>query len=339
VSAPEPGAPWYVYMVRCRDDSLYTGVSNAPERRAAEHAAGRGARYTRARAPVALVYVEPAASHGEALRRERAIKRLDRRAKERLVAAPPRPDEGTGSAPAPAGHGAAGVLYLCPTPVGNLEDITRRAERVLAEADLVLAEDTRRTGLLLAHLGLRKPMLSYHDANERARLPRAIEALEQGSRVALVSDAGSPLLSDPGYPLVREAIARGIRVEALPGPSALVPALTASGLPPHPFRFVGFLPRTRPRRLRLFASLRDDDATIVAYEAPHRVRAALEDALEALGPRPACAAREISKVHETFHRGTLAQLLDDLPETPVGEIVLVIGGHGVSMRGAEREPN
>lgn len=320
---------WYVYMIRCADGSLYTGISTEPERRLAEHSAGRGARYTRGRGPLSLVYVQAVSDHGGALRREREIKRMDRRTKEGLVTSrrSHRPAAaGEAAGPLPEGEALPGLLFLVPTPVGNLEDITRRAERVLSEADLVLAEDTRHTGRLLQHLGLKKPMLSYHDQNERLRLGRVLEALAAGQRVAVVSDAGSPVLSDPGYPLVREAIARGVRVEALPGPTALIPALTASGLPPHPFRFVGFLPRTEPKRQRLFEEIRGDAATVVAYESPHRIRAALADALRVLGPRSACVAREISKLHETYHRGTLATLLDELPDEPVGEIVLLIAG-------------
>lgn len=317
-------------MIRCADGSLYTGISTEPERRLAEHSAGRGARYTRGRGPLTLVYVEAASDHGQALRREREIKRMDRRTKEGLVARrrmhSPTAGRDPAPAPIPEGETLPGLLFLVPTPVGNLEVITRRAERVLAEADLVLAEDTRHTGRLLQHLGIKKPMLSYHDQNERLRLGRVLEALAAGQRVAVVSDAGSPVLSDPGYPLVREAIARGVRVEALPGPTALVPALTASGLAPHPFRFVGFLPRTEPKRQRLFEEIRGDAATLVAYESPHRIRAALTDALRVLGPRQAVVAREISKLHETYHRGTLETLLEDLPKEPVGEIVLLIAG-------------
>jgi 16S rRNA (cytidine1402-2'-O)-methyltransferase len=316
---------WYVYVLRCADATLYTGITNRPAVRLERHVSGRGARYTRGRGPVELVYMETAADRSSALRRERAIKALDRGAKEALVRSGPKREP----VPAPAvarPPGAAGVLYLCPTPVGNLEDITRRAERVLAEADLVLAEDTRHSGRLLQHLGLKKPLLSYHDQNEHSRLERVLTELECGRRVVLVSDAGSPVLSDPGYPLVRAAVERGLRVEALPGPTALVPALTASGLPPHPFRFVGFLPRTRPRRLRLFADLAADEATLVAYESPHRIADALADVTAAMGTRHVCVAREISKLHETYYRGTAEEVRENLPAQVVGEIVLVVAG-------------
>ncbi len=318
---------WYVYMLRCADGSLYTGVTNRPGDRLARHRAGRAARYTRGRGPLELVYLESVGGHGDALRRERAIKAMDRGAKERLV-------RSAGAAPGPSPEAlpgevaGEGVLYLCPTPVGNLDDITRRAERVLATADLVLAEDTRHTGRLLQHIGVKKPLLSYHDQNERARIGRVLGELEAGRHVVLVSDAGSPLLSDPGYPLVRAAIDRGFRVEALPGPTALIPALTASGLPPHPFRFLGFLPRTRARRLRLFQSLAHDDATLVAYESPHRIRDALQDVCDALGPRSVCVAREISKLHESYYRGVASEVRENLPDPVVGEVVLVIAGSG-----------
>ena len=330
-ASEEPAAStggWHVYILRCADSTLYTGITNRPDARLARHASGRGARYTRGRGPVELVYLEAATDRRAALRRERAIKALDRAAKEALVragtVAAGGDQEGlTDLADSPSD---GGVLYLCPTPVGNLEDITRRAERTLAEADLVLAEDTRRTGRLLQHLGLHRPLLSYHDKNEHARLERVLAELRAGRRVALVSDAGSPVVSDPGYPLVRAAVAAGIRVEALPGPTAFVPALTASGLPPHPFRFVGFLPRTRPRRVRLFADLRTDDATLVAYESPNRLRAALDDLIEAVGDRKICVAREISKLHETYYRGHATEVRDRLPAEVVGEIVLVVAG-------------
>lgn len=221
-----------------------------------------------------------------------------------------------------------GVLYLCPTPIGNLDDITLRAVRVLSEVDVILAEDTRRTGLLLRHLDLKKPLLSYHDHNEHVRTPGLIRELTEGRRMALVSDAGSPVLSDPGFLIVREAIEAGIRIEALPGATALVPALTASGLRPHPFLYLGFLPRTQIRRQRLFSSVASLEATLVAYEAPHRIRETLEDALQVLGPRDACLAREISKLHETYHRGPIDRLLEELPDSPVGEMVLVMAGFG-----------
>ncbi len=230
--------------------------------------------------------------------------------------------------PEVAGTRDQGVLFLCPTPIGNLEDITLRVIRVLKEADVVLAEDTRRTGLLLQHLGLKKPLVSYHDHSEHARMPGLVQELLEGRRMALVSDAGSPVLSDPGFLLVRGAISAGVRVEALPGPTALVAALTASGLRPHPFLYLGFLPRTRVKRQRLFASIAQIEATLVAYEAPHRIRESLADALQVLGPREACLAREISKVHETYHRGSIARLLEELPGAPVGEIVLLMAGFG-----------
>jgi 16S rRNA (cytidine1402-2'-O)-methyltransferase len=220
----------------------------------------------------------------------------------------------------------APCLYLCPTPVGNLEDITLRAQRVLAEAELVYAEDTRRTAQLLNHLGIRARLRSLHVGNEDRRAEEAVNLWAQGWRVALVSDAGSPLLSDPGFPLVRAAIREGVAIVPLPGATAVIPALTASGLPVVPFRFIGFLPRTRLRRRRLLEGLAGDSATLVAYEAPHRLAASLTDLLAVLGPRQACVAREISKLHEHFRRDNLAVLAAEDWSDVRGEIVLVIAG-------------
>jgi 16S rRNA (cytidine1402-2'-O)-methyltransferase len=224
----------------------------------------------------------------------------------------------------------AGALLVVSTPIGNLEDLSARARRALAEADLVACEDTRRTGLLLLRLGIRRPLLSLHEHNERQRLPRLLSALEQGSRVALVSDAGTPLLSDPGYLLVREAAARGIPVEAVPGPSSLLAALVVAGLPVIPFTFAGFPPHKAGRRRSFFAALAPVEHTLVFFESPHRIVATLEAAIEALGDRPAALCRELTKLHEEVLRGTLSSLRQDLATrgTIKGEIVLVVGQAG-----------
>jgi 16S rRNA (cytidine1402-2'-O)-methyltransferase len=201
-----------------------------------------------------------------------------------------------------------GTLYLVATPIGNLEDITLRALRVLREADLVACEDTRQTHKLLDHYGIRKPTLSYHEHNETLRAAELIERLESGSSVALVSDAGTPLVSDPGYRLVTRAIERGIRVEPVPGPSAVIAALAASGLPTDAFRFGGFLPPRSSQRRKALAALKDETATLVFFEAPHRIRETLADIEAVLGPRPLVVARELTKIHEQFLRGTAAEL-------------------------------
>jgi 16S rRNA (cytidine1402-2'-O)-methyltransferase len=221
----------------------------------------------------------------------------------------------------------AGSLYLVATPIGNLEDITLRALRVLREVDLIACEDTRQTRKLLEHYGIHKPTLSYHEHNEAERSLELLEKLRQGVSVALVSDAGTPLVSDPGYRLVTKAIEGGIAVEPLPGASAILAALTVSGLPTDTFRFGGFLPaRAGPRRKAL-ARLKDEPATLVFYEAPHRVLETLEDIGAVLGPRPVVLAREMTKLHQEFLRGTAASLRESLGRRPPlrGEITLLIG--------------
>lgn len=222
----------------------------------------------------------------------------------------------------------SGTLYVVAVPIGNPGDLSPRARETLASAAVVAAEDTRHFATLARHHGIGTSAVSYHDHNEEARARELIGRLEAGDDVALVSDAGTPLISDPGYRLVRAAIEAGITISAVPGPSAVTTALAASGLPPHPFRFVGFLPRTSSARLTLLASVAADDATLVAFEAPRRLAAALRDALEVLGDRPACLARNLTKPHERYQRGTLAELIGELEgEDEVrGECTLVIGG-------------
>lgn len=233
---------------------------------------------------------------------------------------------------APKNHPSAdpGTLYLCATPIGNLGDITLRALEVLRGADVVLAEDTRRTGTLLKEHGIRAPLMSFHDHNEAERVPQVIGLLEQGRRVVLVSDAGSPLLADPGFRLVREVVARGLPVTALPGASALLPALALSALPPHPFLFLGFLPRKAGQRRRLLAEAAALPWTVVCYEAPHRLLEALDDLAEVAGrDRPVAVARELTKRFEEVVRGTVSEVADRFrTQPPRGELVLVFGGAG-----------
>ncbi len=220
-----------------------------------------------------------------------------------------------------------GRLLLVATPIGNLGDLSPRAREAFAAAALVACEDTRVTGRLLHHLGLRKPLVSLHEHNERQRLPRLLSALEAGQTVALASDAGTPLLSDPGFLLVREAAARGIAIESIPGPSAILAALAVSGLPPYPFTFAGFPPPKSGKRRSFYRSLAALPHTIVVFESPHRLLASLDDALAELGERPAAIARELTKLHEEVLRGPLSQLLAELRERPSlkGEFVLVVG--------------
>ncbi len=218
-----------------------------------------------------------------------------------------------------------GTLYLVATPIGNLEDITLRALRVLKEVDLIACEDTRHTRKLLAAYQIAKPMISYHEHNERERATELMARLVSGAKIALVSDAGTPLVSDPGFRLVKEAIASGIAVVPLPGPSAFVTALVASGLATAEFIFLGFLPaRSLARRARL-SELISYDVTLVLYESPHRVRESLKDALAILGDRKAVVAREMTKMHEQFLRGKISEIVASLDEMSVrGEIVVVI---------------
>jgi 16S rRNA (cytidine1402-2'-O)-methyltransferase len=217
-----------------------------------------------------------------------------------------------------------GTLYLVATPIGNLEDITLRALRVLKEVDLIACEDTRHTRKLLAHYQITRPTVSYHEHNERERAAQLVEKIDTGAKVALVSDAGTPLVSDPGFEIVRLCAERGIPVVPIPGPSALVAAVAASGLPTNEFTFAGFLPARRAaRRARLaeFAGLR---STLVCYEAPHRIKETLADARETLGDRACVIARELTKLHEEFIRGSLSDI--ELSEgARRGEMVLLIG--------------
>lgn len=222
----------------------------------------------------------------------------------------------------------SGKLYIVPTPVGNLEDITFRAIKVLKEVDLVLAEDTRTSGVLMKHFDIHTPMLSHHKFNEHAAVGSVIDRLEGGQNIALVSDAGTPGISDPGFMLSRECRCHDIEVECLPGPTAFVPALVASGLPCDRFVFEGFLPLKKGRATRLNI-LAADERTCVIYESPKRLPRTLRQLCEFFGnDRPAAVCREISKLHETIHRGTLAELSEYFDvNNPKGEIVVVIAGN------------
>ena len=221
----------------------------------------------------------------------------------------------------------AGVLYIVATPIGNLEDISLRALRILKEVDLIAAEDTRHTRILLNHYNIRTPLTSCHEHNENAQVPKLIERLRSGENLALVSDAGTPAISDPGYRLVVEAIRAGIRVVPVPGPSAVASVLSASGLPTDRFVFEGFLPsKNRERGTRLQA-LREESRTLVFYEAPHRLKESLIEMRRILGDRQIVIAREVSKIHEEFLRGTIGALVSQLAEREVkGELTIVVQG-------------
>lgn len=222
----------------------------------------------------------------------------------------------------------SGTLYIVAVPIGNPDDLTLRALWALRSVAVVAAEDTRHFATLARHHGIEARSVSYHDHNEESRTRELIGRLRAGEDVALVSDAGTPLISDPGYRLVRAAIEEGLAITSLPGPSAITTALAASGLPPHPFRFVGFLPRTAAARRSALEEWRTDVATLIAFEAPRRLTDTLRDALAVLGDRPACLARNLTKPHERYQRGPLSVLLAELEtEGDVrGESTLLIGG-------------
>jgi len=232
-------------------------------------------------------------------------------------------------------NASAGCLYVVSTPIGNLEDISLRALRILKEADLIACEDTRQTMKLLAHFDVHKRLVSYHEHNEITRAPEIIIELEQGAKVALVSDAGTPAISDPGHRLVSLCLRHGIPVVPIPGASALLAALAASGMPIEEFVFVGFLPSRPTERRKSLRALATEPRTLALYEAPHRLLDTLEDALEILGNRPAVVAREVTKIYEEFLRGHLEDLVAAVrKKAPRGEITLLIGppdGHATHM--------
>lgn len=218
-------------------------------------------------------------------------------------------------------------LFLVPTPIGNLKDITLRALEVLKSVDVILAEDTRTSGILLKHLEISKPLQSYHIFNEHKAVQKLVERMKKGEVFALVSDAGTPAISDPGFLLVREVLAAGLDVQCLPGPTAFVPALVNSGLPNDRFIFEGFLPHKKGRKTRI-DSLIEETRTMIFYESTHRLMKTLEQLAEAFGgDRQACVSRELTKLHEENVRGSFAELIEYYQTHPIkGEIVLVVAG-------------
>jgi 16S rRNA (cytidine1402-2'-O)-methyltransferase len=223
-------------------------------------------------------------------------------------------------------NGTYGRFFLVGTPIGNLEDITLRAVRTLKEVDLIACEDTRRTQKLLNHYQIRTRTISYHKHNEMTRAPELVIEMEEGRNIALVTDAGMPVVSDPGYRLVHLALRHNIPVIPVPGASAFVAALAASGMPVEKFRFLGFLPSKKGARRKALQELESATKTLVFYEAPHRLVEMLKDVWEVLGDREVVVAREVTKVHEEFLRGTVSALLDRLKKRPVkGEITVLVG--------------
>jgi 16S rRNA (cytidine1402-2'-O)-methyltransferase len=223
------------------------------------------------------------------------------------------------------------MLILVSTPIGNLGDISQRALAALESADVVVSEDTRKTGFLLTHFGIKKPQISFREDNEDRALPKVLEFLELGKTVALVTDAGTPSISDPGFILVRSVIQKGIELTAIPGPTALIMALVLSGLPVHSFTFRGFPPRKGGPRRRWLEIDKDSPHTLIFYESPYRLVSFLEDALLTFGDRPAVIANDLTKKFETILRGTLSDLIERTRQTNLkGEYSVVIGGVGVA---------
>lgn len=220
-----------------------------------------------------------------------------------------------------------GTLYLVGTPIGNLEDITYRAVRILSEVDLIAAEDTRHSIKLLNHLNISKPMISYHDNNRISRAKELIDKLKEGINIALISDAGMPSISDPGEELVAEAVSNGITVTAVPGPSASLTALILSGLPAGRFAFEGFLPQKHSDRIKFLETIKYEERTIIFYEGPHRVKNMLEDVLKVLGERRISVLRELTKLHEEAIRGSISEAIAHFEANePRGEFVIVVEG-------------
>ncbi len=217
-------------------------------------------------------------------------------------------------------------LYLIATPIGNLEDITLRALRILKEVDLIAAEDTRHSGILLKHFEISKPLTSYHSHSNDRKVQQIVAELQAGKNVALISDAGTPGISDPAWTLVQAALSAGIEIIPVPGPAAFLTALMGSGLPMNQFVYLGFVPAKKGRQT-LFESIKNEDRTVALYESPHRIQKTLELMLGVLGPdRPIVLARELTKLHETFFRGTLQELLDSKEANKLrGELVLLVG--------------
>lgn len=227
-----------------------------------------------------------------------------------------------------------GILYIVATPIGNLDDITLRAIKTLKEADIIAAEDTRHTLKLLNHLGISKPLISYYKQNEKVKTDILIEKLIMGKNIALVSDAGTPVISDPGEEVVKVAIKNNIKVVPIPGPCALITALIASGISAKEFSFIGFLPVNKKEKDEILEEISAETKTLIFYEAPHKLISTLNEMQNILGDRTICLARELTKIHEEFLRGTISELLEKIGE-PKGEYVIIVEGSKISKKEIE----
>lgn len=308
---------FYTYILKCSDGRLYTGYTNDLEKRIAKHNTGKGAKFTRGRGPVELMFSEECPSKEQAMTREAEIKKLTRQEKLEII----KGDQKM------TGNSKKGILYLCATPIGNLEDITLRVLRILKEVRLIAAEDTRHTRKLLSFYDIHTPLTSYHEHNEKGRGQILISELNAGKDVALVSDAGTPGISDPGYELVCLAINQGFTVVPVPGPTALISAVICSGLPTDRFVFEGFLPRVKKERNKVFEQMKSEERTLVFYESPRRVIKTLQEMQKLLGDKNVAVARELTKIHEEVVRGLLSDVISHFQaNSPKGEFVIVLEG-------------
>ncbi|MBI4395345.1 MAG: 16S rRNA (cytidine(1402)-2'-O)-methyltransferase [Candidatus Omnitrophica bacterium] len=234
----------------------------------------------------------------------------------------------------------SGVLYLVATPIGNLGDITFRAVQTLREVDFVICEDSRRSGMLLKHFEIKKPLRSFHDHSSKSKQESVIHELKEGRRAAYITDAGTPLISDPGFTLVRDALEAGIRIESIPGPSAFVNALVISGLPTHSFAFIGYLPQKEKARRDALHELQDEPRTLIFYESPYRLLRTLEDMRDIFGDREASVSREMTKKFEETVRGNLSEISAYFEKRKIlGEWVIVIAGKAHNFVGSKRRPS
>ncbi|WP_418791300.1 16S rRNA (cytidine(1402)-2'-O)-methyltransferase [Phosphitispora sp. TUW77] len=308
---------FYTYILKCSDGRLYTGYTNDLEKRIAKHNSGKGAKFTRGRGPVELMFFEECPSKEHAMTREAEIKRLTRKDKLQII----KGDKEM------TGNNKKGTLYLCATPIGNLEDITLRALRILKEVSLIAAEDTRHTRKLLSYYDIHTPLTSYYEHNAKGKGQVLLSDLNAGKDVALVSDAGTPGISDPGYELVCLALSEGFMVVPIPGPTALITAVLCSGLPIDRFVFEGFLPRVKKERNKVFEQMKSEERTQVFYESPRRVIKTLQEMQKLLGERKVAVARELTKIHEEVVRGLLADVISYFQANPPkGEFVIVLEG-------------
>jgi 16S rRNA (cytidine1402-2'-O)-methyltransferase len=316
----------YVYILECRDGTYYTGYTTDVERRLKQHLEGKGAKYTRGRSPVQLVYQQSFCTKTEAMQEEYRIKQLKRQEKQHLILS--KGKEVMWRQQSYQGSERSGRLYLVPTPIGNLEDMTFRAIRILKEADRIAAEDTRQTKKLLNHFEIETQLVSYHEHNKQTSGAKLLSLLREGKTIALVSDAGMPGISDPGYDLVKACVEEEIAVIPLPGANAALPSLVASGIPTDHFYFFGFLSRDKKRKKTQLKDIRSFKAPLIFYEAPHRIKDTLKIMEEVLGNRNAAVVRELTKKYEEIIRGDLSNIRSWSESDEVrGEFCLVVEGN------------